>query len=136
MADLILSGTLDLSGSLKLNGSAGGKVKVGSAEVLTVDAKGSGVPVLQPPQAPLDEGTDVKVARSFNSSVSANGKLVVTQGLTKQGSQAKNYPWPGMILPSAENKGVKVDGLAINVKSDQAMTLPNGGSVAFNDSGQ
>jgi len=138
MADLILSGDLNLSRSLALSGSAGGKVKVDSDEVLTVDAKGVGVPVLQPPppSGPLNEGTKVKVMRSFNSTVSANGKTIVTQGICTQGDDAKGFPWPGMILPSATNKGVKIDGVPINVKNDKAITLPNGGSVTFNESGQ
>lgn len=137
MADLVLSGKLDLVGVLHLAGSVGGKVKVDSDEVLVVDgAEGKGIPVIQPPPPaiPVDVGTKVVVQQSFNFGVTAKGKVIVAQGVCMQGNAST---WPGMVLPSTKNMGaVKANGLAINVKGDSAITLPNGGPVIFNTSGQ
>lgn len=137
MADLILSGNLLLSGTLKLATTSGGKVKVDSAEVLVVEgAEGKGIPVIQPPPpaTPVDTGPKVVIKQSFNRSVTANNKTIVAQGVCMQG----NTPtWPGMVLPSTQNNGaVKANGIPINVEGDSGITLPNGGSVTFNTSGQ
>lgn len=135
MADLILSGNLLLSGTLHLAGKSGGKVKVDSDAVLVVGAEeNTGIPVIQPPNAPVNTGTKVVIQQSFNSTVTANGKTVVAQGITMQG----NTPtWPGMMLPSTRNtRAVKANGIPVNVEGDSAITLPNGGSVTFNSSGQ
>ena len=143
MTDLVLSGTLNLSGTLKLAAS-GGKVKVDSAEVLVLDstsqtAHGKGVPVTQPPPpvGPLDPGTKARIMTSFNATVTVtvggSDAAVVALGITAQG----NAPlWPGMVLPSTVNTGVKIDGTAINVKGDSGVTLPNGGTINFDASGQ
>lgn len=140
MADLILRGNLNLIGWLKLATTSGGKVKVGSDEVLVeVDsasglAQGSGIPVLQPPppSAPLNPGLDVKVIKSFNPTVTANGKLVVALGVCMQGNGPPPATWPGMVLPSTKNQGaVKISGVPVNVQRDAGMTMPNGGPVTF-----
>ena len=137
MADLILSGNLLLSGTLKLATTSGGKVKVDSAEVLVVEgAEGTGVPVIQlPPPAPIiDTGTKVVIKKSFSSRVTANDKTVVAQGVCMQGDTPT---WPGMVLPSSNNTGaVKANGIHINVVRDSGITLPNGGPVTFGISGQ
>jgi hypothetical protein len=137
MAGLKLSGNLNLAGVLKLTTTSGGKVRVDSNEVLVEDAQGTGSPVVQPPPpaGPIDPGPKVKVLKSFNSTVTANGKAIVALGICMQG----NVPtWPGMLLPSTKNTGpVTINKVAINVKGDSGLTLPNGGAVTFDqDSGQ
>jgi hypothetical protein len=135
MADLKFSGTLDLSGTLKLSAS-NGKVKAGGSEMLLENITATGIPVIQPPPpgTPIDNGTAVKLKQSFNTSVTIGGKNVVAQGLTLQGSQET---WPGMVLPSTSNQTVTINRIPINVLGDQAMTLPNGGSATFSStSGQ
>ena len=143
MADLVLDGNLQLSGTLKLAAS-GGKVKVGSAEVLVLDATqqtvhGKGIAVTQPPPpaGPLDTGLDARIVSSFNSTVMVvvrgNDAAAVALGMTAQG----NAPlWPGMVLPSTVNTGVKIGTSAINVVGDSGVTLPNGGTINFDTSGQ
>jgi hypothetical protein len=139
MADLkllILSGNLLLSGTLKLATTSGGKVKVDSDEVLVEGGKGSGVPVIQPPPpgSPIDKGTGVEIKRSFNSTVTANDKAIVAQGVCLQGDTSI---WPCMVLPSTRNLGaVKANGIPINVVGDSGITLLNGGSITFDQSGQ
>lgn len=137
MADLILSGDLNLGGTLNLETTAGGKVTVDTAEVLVEGAEGRGIPVIQPPPpaSPIDSGSKVRVQKSFNSTIKANGKNIVALGICMQGH---TYVWPGMVLPSTQNtRAVKINGVAINVKSDSGITLPNGGSVTFDQtSGQ
>lgn len=145
MADLVLKGQLNLVGSLKL-AADGGKVKVQQKEVLvqvgrTDAAQGTGIPVIlpPPPAGPLDQGQDVRVFNSFNSSVTVkvDGKdvPVVALGLCIQGSNPGGT-WPGMVLPSTVNATVTINRVRINVVGDSAITLPNGGSVQFNASGQ
>lgn len=136
MADLILSGDLNLGGTLNLDTTAGGKIKVDEAEALVEGVIGTGIPVIQPPPpaGPIDTGTNVKVQKSFNSNVKANGKNIVALGVCMQGN---GYMWPGMVLPSTQNTRVKINAVAINVKGDSGVTLPNGGSVTFSqNSGQ
>lgn len=137
MTDLVLKGQLNLGGSLKLAATRG-KVKVGGADVLvavgrTGSVQGKGIPVIQPPPpgTPIDKEPDVRVIKSFNSGVTVNDVPVVALGVTAQGSQVI---WPGMVLPS--NATVKINGVPINVVGDSAITLPNGGTVQFDASGQ
>ena len=135
MADLILKGNLNLGGTLNLVGR-GGKIMVGSAEALVeIDlgdpAQGTGIPVIQPPPpaGPIDPGTDVKIIKSFNATVKANEKPIVALGVCMQGGSPPK--WPGMVLTSVNNQGVKVNGVPINVMHDSGITLPNGGAIAF-----
>ena len=137
MGDLTLSGLLNLGGTLNLTGD-GGKVLVGSNEVLIEDssvAHGTGIPVIlpPPPAAPIDTGTDAKIFKTFNATVTAADKPIVTLGLHLQGDAGT---WPGMVLPSVANPTVTINYLAINVVSDQGITLPNGGPVSYSTSGQ
>ena len=146
MADLILAQKLNLCGTLRLTTSDGGKVKVGADEVLvqvgidgTVQGSSTSA-VLQPPPpaTPLDVGTEVKVIKSFNSKVTANGKFIVALGVCLQGGSPPPVKWPGMVLLSTRNLGaVTIEGVPINVLNDSGVTLPNGGAVTFDqNSGQ
>jgi len=141
MGDLALSGVLHLQGTLALSGDGGGKVLVGGAEVLvegqrgTGTAHGTGVPVPLPPPAPTDTGTDVWIFRSFNATVTAGGKAVVTQGLCAQGNPG-TAAWPGMVQASVANPTVTVNGVPANVVGDLGTTLPTGGPITFGTSGQ
>ena len=142
MGDLVLSGLLSLSGTLKLSGD-GGKVKVDQAEVLVEGQKGSGpaqgvgAPVILPPPpvGPSDPGPDVWIFKSFNATVTVNDAAVVTLGICAQGNPGV-ATWPGMVLPSTVNPTVTINYLPINVVGDSGITLPNGGSVSFTASGQ
>jgi uncharacterized Zn-binding protein involved in type VI secretion len=143
MGDLILKGDpgiLVLNGSLKLVGADGGKVLAGSITVFEVLVENSdknhsttAPPVLLPPQAPVDDGQSVSIIKSFNSSVKANGKPIVTMGTTAQGN---SKTWPGMVLPSSNNSTVQINYIPINVVGDMSITLPNGGSTTLDPSGQ
>jgi hypothetical protein len=145
MADLVLKGLLDLQGTLTLEGASGGKVKIGDAglEALVEVLPGappqcSGAPpvILPPPPAsPLQPQPTVWIVSSFNKTVTAGTKPLVTQGMAMQG-QAGAPAWPGMVLPSAGNPGVTVNGIPVNVVNDQAVIFPSGGSAAFTSSGQ
>ena len=141
MADLVLSGTVRLTGPLKL-AATGGKVKVDSAEVLvsssqTVHGKGVAVTQPPPPAGPLDTGLDARIISSFNSSVTVavggSDAAAVALGITVQGN---TMVWPGMVLPSTVNTGVTIGASAINVVGDSGVTLPNGGTISFDTSGQ
>lgn len=145
MGDMLLSGQLNLMGSLKLAATAGGKVKVGGAEVLVEvglngASQGKGIPVILPPPPapkPLDDGDEVRIIKSFNPGVTVkvgNRDLpVVALGITVQGNTLKL--WPGMVLLS--NSTVKINQVPINVVGDKGITLPNGGTVNFDsESGQ
>lgn len=146
MAHLLLSGRLNLGGSLKLEATGGDKVKVGTAEVLMQvgqngSSQGKGIPVILPPPPapkPLDDGTEVRIINSFNSGVTvkvgSSYLPVVASGITVQGDKLKI--WPGMVLPSTVNATVKINGASINVVGDSGITLPNGGTVSFDKSGQ
>ena len=142
MGDLVLSGLLNLTGTLDLSGD-GGKVKVDAIEVLvegqkgTGTAHGAGVPVIlpPPPAAPVDTGTDVWIFKSFNATVTAANVAIVTLGLCAQGTP-NMATWPGMVLPSTMNPTVTINFLPINVVGDSGITLPNGGPVSFTASGQ
>jgi hypothetical protein len=144
MGDLVLEGNLMLFGTLELEAD-GGKVKVGDSEALVEGlsppsdgASGTAAPpvMLPPPPVggPTDPGTSVKMISSFNKTVKAGGKNVVTLGIVMQGDTPM---WPGMMLPSVGNTGpVTVNGIPINVQNDQAMIFPSGGVGTFDSSGQ
>jgi len=139
MADLVLKGKLELHGLLTLKAS-GGKVKVDANEALVEltpgQQHGTAPPVIMPPPpaSPLDTGPNVVIINSFNKTVKAGTKAVVTQGILMQG----NTPtWPGMVLPSQNNSGpVTINHIPINVVGDQGVVFPSGGSANFNTSGQ
>lgn len=139
--DLVFSGVLDLGGRLELAASDG-KVKVDGNEMLvqlppkSVKQHGTGVPVMlpPPPAGPADTGTSVWIISSFNASVTIGGAPVVALGMMVQ--SAAPVPWPGMVMPSTKNAGVAINGVQINVVNDSGVTLPNGGSVTFDASGQ
>lgn len=147
MTDLILRGPLNLMGNLKL-AADGGKVKVDEAEILVEVGRsgknqGMGIPVIQPPPPapkPIDDGSEVRIFKSFNSRVTikVNGAdiRVVALGLCIQGN-VPGGTWPGMVLSSMKNKSlVTINQISINVKGDQGITLVNGGTINFTDSGQ
>lgn len=140
MTDLVLKGELNLSGTLSLV-AQDGKVKVGENEVLvevdrdTGAVQGIGVPVIMlPPPAPkpIDDGTDVRIVRSFNSrvTVKVGNKDIpaITLGVCFQGDHST---WPGLVLPSTKNTTVRINRILVNVVGDTGITLPNGGSVKF-----
>lgn len=140
MGDLNLKGVLKLAGVLKLNPS-GGKVLVDGKEALVVlqigQKHGDAVaPVIMPPPpaAPLDEGLDVVVFVSFNQTVKAGDKAIVTQGMVMQGTKLRS--WPGMVQPSSNNPTVKINEIAINVVNDMAIIFPSGGTATLGTSGQ
>jgi hypothetical protein len=141
MADLLLSGMLNLKGTLEL---AGGLVKANNVEVLVAGQRGAGlshgkapapVPIPPPPGAPSDPGVDVWIFQSFNSTVSAGGKKIVTQGMCAQGNLG-TATWPGMVQPSTGNPGVTINNIPINVKGDMGLILPTGAPVPFTEHGQ
>ena len=140
MGDLKLKGTLNLKGLLKLNPS-GGKVLVGGKPALVVlpigQKHGDAVaPVIQPPPpaTPLDDGLDVVVFVSFNQTVKAGDKAIVTQGMVMQGNKLR--AWPGMVQPSTNNLNVKINSIAVNVEGDMAVIFPSGGTATLSKSGQ
>lgn len=138
MGDLVLSGELNVSGPLDLKGD-GGKVKVDSNEILVEKAPGTahgmGAPVILPPPpvGPIDAGPNATIIKSFNSTVTINGESAVAMGLHLQGDIPM---WPGLVLPSSNNSGVKANYLPMNVQNDTGITLPNGGTVTYDTSGQ
>jgi len=135
MADLILTGRLNLVGHLTLTASAGGRVKVGSDEVLAEGASSVGPPVVipPPPAKPVDDGTRVVVTASLNKTIAAGGKPIVAGGAVLQG----NVPtWPGSILPGQRNATVLINNTPINVQGDQALIAASGALVTLNNSGQ
>lgn len=137
MADLTLKGILNLMGTLELNPD-GGKVLVGDAglEALVEEAEGQAAPpvlIPPPPSPPNDAGVTVKVISSFNKTVTAGDKNIVTQGIVMQGDVPS---WPGMMLPSVGNPSVTINGMAITVVNDQATIFPSGGVGTFTQSGQ
>lgn len=148
MADLVLTGPLNLMGNLTLKASSGGKVTAGGAEVLVELAApgephhGSAPPVIlpPPPATPTDSGANVWVINSFNKTVKVDAvpspKPIVALGMVMQG----NTPmWPGMVLPSQSNqqpRAVSVNGVPVNVKGDQGTIFPTGAPAALSTSGQ
>jgi hypothetical protein len=144
MGDLVLKGLLNLKGMLKLSGDSGGKVKVDTFEVLVEVTKGQagasqgqGAPVIlpPPPAAPIDTGVDAWIFKSFNATVTAGGKNIVTMGMYAQGNPG-TATWPGMLQPSMMNPTVTINNIAINVVGDMGTTLPTGTPVTFSQSGQ
>jgi hypothetical protein len=145
MADLTLKGTLNLMGTLAFKPSSGGKVKIGDPglEALVEATPGdppqcsSAPPVIlpPPPASPLQPQPTVWIVNSFNKTVKANAKCIVTLGMAMQGQSGAPL-WPGMILPSSGNPTVTVNHIPINVVNDMAIIFPSGGSAAFNSSGQ
>jgi hypothetical protein len=135
VGDLNLKGMLNLKGLLTL----GDKVLVGGEEALVVlqpgQKHGEAPPVIlpPPPASPVDVGTGVVIIVSLNQTVKAKDKVIVTQGMAMQGNTSM---WPGMVLPSTKNSGVTINFIPINVKGDQAVIFPSGGSASFNTSGQ
>jgi hypothetical protein len=145
MGDLLLSGILDISGTVELIGDAGGHVKANGVEVLVEAGRGAAgaahgqapapVPIPPPPSPPSDPGPDVWIFKSFNATVKAGGKAVVTQGMCAQGNPG-TATWPGMVQPSTANPGVTVNHIAINVVGDLGTILPTGAPVPFTAHGQ
>jgi hypothetical protein len=130
MADIKLNGPLNLTGPLNLKD----KVFVGGVEALVEGASGTApgpVMIPPPPTGPADVSTSVRVVKSFNAMVTADGKAIVTLGFVTQGM------WPGMVLPSSANTSpVSINHVAINVKDDSAIIFPSGASVGLSTSGQ
>ena len=145
MANLTLKGTLNLKGMLTLTGASGGKVLIGDAglealvEVLPTDPPQctSASPVIMPPPpaAPLQPQPTVWIVNSFNKTVKAGTKPLVTQGMAMQG-QSGAPMWPGMVLPSSGNPTVTVNNIPVNVVNDSATIFPSGGMASFTSSGQ
>lgn len=137
MMGVNLKGRLDLTGTVVL----GGKVLVGGVEALVVlPAPGTprhgtaAAPVLvpPPPSPPQDPGLGVWIIESGNRSVRAGDRALVTSGRCVQG----NVPtWPGNVLPSKGNTGVRAGGAAVCVVGDGG-TITAGGPVTFTTSGQ
>ena len=147
MADLLLTGTLDFGGVLDLAGDAGGLVNATDlqAEVLVELPRGDALkshgtapaPVLipPPPAAPSDAGLGVWIFKSFNSTVTAGGTAIVTQGMCAQGNPGM-ASWPGMVQPSMVNPGITINRIAMNVVGDLGTILPTGAPAPFTASGQ
>jgi hypothetical protein len=145
MANLTLKGTLNLKGMLTLTGASGGKILVGDAglealvEVLPSDPPQctSASPVIMPPPpaAPLQPQPTVWIVTSFNKTVKAGMKALVTQGMAMQGTSGAPL-WPGMVLPSSGNPTVMANSIPINVVNDSATIFPSGGMASFTSSGQ
>ena len=145
MADLTLTGTLNLMGNLTLTPPPGGKLKIGDAGLeALVEAQPTDPPqcsaappvMLPPPPAgPLQPQPTAWIVSSFNKTVKARGKCIVALGMAMQGQSGAPL-WPGMLLPSSGNPTVTIGHVPINVANDQAVIFPSGGSAAFNTSGQ
>lgn len=143
MGDLVLSGLLNLKGSLALAGRDGGKVKVDAVEVLVVAEKGvgpshgQGVPVIlpPPPATPTDTGTDVWIFESLNTTVTAGGKAIVTQGVCAQGNPG-TATWPGVVQASIMNPTVTINSIPVNVVGDMGLITATAAPVTFSSSGQ
>jgi hypothetical protein len=136
---------LNLKGILKLASGSGGKIQVNGIEALVEAQRGippsqgtAPAPVLipPPPAAPSNPGRDVWIFKSFNPTVTANGKNIVTQGMCAQGLPG-NAIWPGMVMPSILNTSmVTINNIPINVLGDMGTILPSGVPVTFSSSGQ
>ncbi len=145
MADLLLSGILNFTGTLNLVGD-GGLVKVNNVEVL-VEAERGGVgqahgqapapvPIPPPPSPPQNQGVDVWIFKSFNATVTAGGKKIITQGMCAQGGIPPGAPWPGMVQASLANATITINNIPINVVGDMGVILPTGAPATFSTSGQ
>jgi hypothetical protein len=145
MADLLLAGILNFTGTLNLVGADGGLVKVNNVEVLVEAGRGAAgqahgqapapVPIPPPPATPSDPGPDVWIFKSFNSTVTAGGKNIVTQGMCAQGIP-NQATWPGMVQPSVLNPLVTINNIPMNVKGDLGVILPTGAPATFTAHGQ
>lgn len=144
MGNLNLKGMLNFKGNLTLQGASGGKVTVNNIEALVQREDASGTPqgnappviMPPPPAAPKDPAPTVWVLNSFNQTVKAATRPLVSQGMVMQGMTGAPS-WPGMMLPSSMNSGpVSVNMIPINVLGDQAIIFPSGGTAMFNSSGQ
>lgn len=145
MGDLKLAGLLNLAGNLKLAGRDGGKVKVNEIEVVVETQKGQAgaaqaqapapVPIPPPPGSPSDPGLDVWLFKSFNLTVTANGKNIVTQGICAQGNPG-TATWPGMVQPSIMNSTVTINRIFVNLVGDMCIILPTGAPALIKVSGQ
>ena len=128
---------------LALQGADGGKVKAGEFEVLVEVSKGvgssqgQGAPVIMPPPpaSPIDTGVDCWVFKSFNATVTAGGKNIITQGMCALGNSG-TATWPGMVQASIGNPTVTINNVQINVQKDMATIFPNGAPAIFSQSGQ
>ncbi|MBI1929548.1 hypothetical protein HYR99_35545 [Candidatus Poribacteria bacterium] len=143
MADLLLSGMLNFKGTLNLVAS-GGVVKANHLEVLVEVPRGQAgkahgqapAPVPIPsPASPSDPGLEVWIFKSFNTTVTAGGKNIVTQGMCAQGNPSQ-ATWPGMVQRSINNPGVTINNIPMNVKGDMGTILPTGAPVTFTAHGQ
>ncbi len=144
MADIKLTGPLNLSGNLTLTPTNGGKVLVNEVEALVAATppmdlmQGIAPPVIlpPPPAAPSDPAPNIWIVNSFNQTVKTGDRALVAGGLIMQGTVPT---WPGMMLPSLVNTGpraVSINRLPINVVGDQGIVFPSGGAATFNASGQ
>ena len=88
-----------------------------------------------PPAAPSDAGLGVWIFKSFNSTVTAGGTAIVTQGMCAQGNPGM-ASWPGMVQPSMVNPGITINRIAMNVVGDLGTILPTGAPAPFTASGQ
>lgn len=139
MADLLLGGMLNFKGTLGLVAD-GGVVKANQLEVLVEAPRGQAgqahgqapAPVPIPPPGPSDPGLDVWIFKSFNATVSAGGKNIVTQGMCAQGNPG-SASWPGMVQRSLNNPGVCVNTVPMNVVGDLGTILPTGAPVFFTE---
>jgi hypothetical protein len=143
MADLLLAGTLNFMGTVDLVGT----VKVNNVEVLVEAQRGAAgqahgqapapVPIPPPPAVPQNQGVDVWIFKSFNATVTAGGKKIITQGMCAQGGVPPTQaPWPGMVQASLANATVTVNNIPMNVVGDMGVILPTGAPATFSTSGQ
>ena len=141
MGDLNLTGPLNLTGKLDLMGTDGGYVTVNKLQVVVEIVKGQGlpqgqappVPIPPPPSAPSDPGLGFWIYKSFNQTVTAKGKAIITQGICAQGNPG-SASWPGMVQPGKST--VTINRIPINVVNDMVTILPTGACVPINSSGQ
>lgn len=141
MADLLLAGMLNFKGTVDLIAD-GGTVKANNLEVLVEVQRGQAggahgkapapVPIPPPPSSPSDPGLDVWIFKSFNATVTAGGKAIVTQGMCAQGNPGQ-ASWPGMVQRSLNNPGVTVNSVPMNVKGDIGTILPTGAPASFTE---
>ncbi len=139
MTDLMLSGQLNLQGSLNLVGN-GGFVLANNSPVLVTVTRGAmnqahgqaaaPVPIPPPPASPSDPGLDVWIFQSFNQTVTADNTPIVAQGLCAQGNPG-SASWPGMVQRSLMNQGVTINNIPMNVVEDLGIILPTGAPVRF-----
>jgi len=139
MADLLLAGILNFTGSLNLRAEFG-LVKANNLEVLVEAQRGAAgkahgqapapVPIPPPPSSPSDPGLDVWIFRSFNSIVTAGARNIVVQGMCAQGNPGQ-ASWPGIVQRSLNNPAVSINNIPMNVKGDIGTILPTGAPVSF-----